>query len=93
MDDDTLRHEYVENDVGKVWMGSYQKPKSRGWVFGMYDDAVLPTVMLLLEKSLLQHTERGNPVQVARAISAIVSVSTVSTFKIMNFEGKKSKNI
>lgn len=61
--------------VGKVWMGSFKEPKGRRWVFGQYDDIVLPTVMYLLELSQLPHSDRGNPVHLTRAISAIVSIS------------------
>lgn len=73
LDKEDLRREYVLNDSGKVWMGSARQPRGRRWVFGQFDDAVLPAVALLLEKSNLPHSERGNPIAVSRAISAVVS--------------------
>lgn len=72
MDNEPQRKEYVMNDYGKLWYGSYRQPKGRRWVYGQFDDVVLPACMYLLERSGLAHSERGNPVQVVRAISAIV---------------------
>lgn len=66
-------NEYVLNDTGKVWMGSFRQPKGRRWVFGQFDDIVLPTVMYLLELSDLPHADRGNPIHLTRAISAIIN--------------------
>ncbi|XP_030751045.1 hemocyte protein-glutamine gamma-glutamyltransferase-like [Sitophilus oryzae] len=65
--------EYVLNEVGKIWCGTFKKPTGKHWVFGQFDDIVLPSAMLLLEKSGLPHSERGNPVMIARALSAIVN--------------------
>lgn len=73
MRDEKDRNEYISNDTGKVWMGSYRQPKGRRWVFGQYDDIVLPTVMYLLELSGLSHADRGNPVHLSRAISAVIN--------------------
>lgn len=72
MDDEELRQEYVLNDTGKVFMGSYQRPQGKQWIYGQFDDSVLPAAMLLLEIARLNHAERGNPIQVVRAISAAV---------------------
>lgn len=74
MDNESNRKEYILNDYGKVWYGSYRQPKGRRWVYGQFDDVVLPTCMYLLERSGLAHSERSNPIQVVRAISAIVSL-------------------
>ena len=61
--------------LGKVWMGSFKQPKGRRWVFGQYDDIVLPTVLYVLDLSQLPHSDRGNPIHLTRAISAIVSTN------------------
>ncbi|CAB0013405.1 unnamed protein product, partial [Nesidiocoris tenuis] len=74
LSNDDERNEYVLNDVGKVWMGSYKEPKGRRWVFGQFEDVVLPCTILLLELSDLPHEDRGNPILLARAISAVVSI-------------------
>lgn len=74
LENEAERQEYVMNDTGKLYMGTYREPKGRRWMFGQYDDAVLPTTMYLLERSTVAHADRGSPVQIARAISAIVSL-------------------
>lgn len=67
-----MRDEYLMNDNGKIYMGGFRSVKSRPWVFGQFDDCMLPTACLLLEMSRLTHSERGNPFKVARAISSMV---------------------
>ena len=72
LEDEDLRKEYVENDVGKVWQGTWRSYGGKPWVFGQFDDAVLPACCFVLQKSKLKPGERGNAVKVARAISAMV---------------------
>ena len=57
----------------KIWVGSYPTARGREWVFGQFDDAVLPACVLLLERSGLSPSAKGDPVQVSRAISKLVS--------------------
>lgn len=64
--------EYILADVGKIWMGSYRKARGREWVFGQYDDAVLPICVYLLERSGLMHSQRNNPIAVSRALTKMV---------------------
>ena len=48
----------------------------RPWVFGQHRDIVLPAVCHLLDhvaEPFLKPNERGDPVRVARALSAVVS--------------------
>jgi transglutaminase 1 len=73
LEGEALRQEYVLNESGKVWTGSSRRPEGKRWIFGQFDDVVLPAIVYLLELSKLKHTDRGNPVHMARAISAIVS--------------------
>lgn len=73
MEREEERNEYVLNETGKIWCGTFKNPTGKHWVFGQFDDIVLPAAMLLLEKSELPHSERGNPIMVTRAISAIVN--------------------
>ena len=65
--------EYVLSDVGKVYQGSYKEPIGRDWAFGQFEDSVLPAAVYLLDRSTLRPSERGSPVKVARAISAMVN--------------------
>ena len=48
----------------------------RPWIFGQHRDIVLPAVCHLLDnvaERFLKPNERGDPVRVARALSAVVS--------------------
>ena len=70
------RNEYVLSEVGKVYAGTHNKIAGRPWVFGQHRDIVLPAVCHLLDnvaEPFLKPTERGDPVRVARALSAVVS--------------------
>nr|CCQ25772.1 transglutaminase [Macrobrachium rosenbergii] len=73
MAEEPKREEYILNDVGKVWIGSYPTARGRHWVFGQFDDAVLPACILLMEKAKVSPENRGDPIRVARAISRIVN--------------------
>lgn len=73
MDNETNREEYVMNDKGKVYVGTYRKSRGRPWAYGQFDDVVLPVAVYILELSRVADPERGNPVQVVRGISAGVN--------------------
>jgi len=75
LDSEDLRREYVMNETGKVYVGTHNRPKGRRWVYGQFSDVALPVAQLLLEQSGLNPTERGNPVKVVRAISAIINAN------------------
>lgn len=72
LDSDSNRNEYVLNEQGKIWCGTWRQPKGRKWIFGQFDDVVLPACVFLLEQSGLEHSERRNPIRVSRAISGMV---------------------
>eukprot|EP00095_Tigriopus_kingsejongensis_P000537 maker-scaffold356_size197960-snap-gene-0.33 protein:Tk00537 transcript:maker-scaffold356_size197960-snap-gene-0.33-mRNA-1 annotation:"hypothetical protein TcasGA2_TC013507" len=65
--------EYVQNDVGKIWKGSYKQFHGRHFIYGQFEDFVLPACCYILDRSGLNAAERGNPIRVARAISAMVN--------------------
>ncbi|XP_045617264.1 hemocyte protein-glutamine gamma-glutamyltransferase [Procambarus clarkii] len=73
LDDETKREEYVINDKGKVYVGAYKKSRGRPWAYGQFDDVVLPVAVYILELSRVADSERGNPVQVVRGVSAGVN--------------------
>lgn len=72
MDNDDFRTEYIMNDNGKVFMGGFKSAKGRPWIYGQFEDSVLPAACVLLEMSKLSHSEWGNPAKVVRAISSMV---------------------
>lgn len=65
--------EYVLNDTGKVYTGSYKHPIGRDWAFGQFEEHVLPAAVDILDKSQLRPALRGCPIKVSRAISALVN--------------------
>ena len=68
------REEFVMTDVGKVYGGSHNNIQGRPWVFGQFRDSVLPAACHLLDHiSQLKASERGDPIKVCRAISAVVN--------------------
>ncbi|KAL1500916.1 hypothetical protein ABEB36_006335 [Hypothenemus hampei] len=73
MENEEEREEYVLNEIGKIWCGTFKQPNGKHWVFGQFDEIVLPAAVFLLEKSDLPHSERGNAVLVSRAISALIN--------------------
>ncbi|EFX87396.1 hypothetical protein DAPPUDRAFT_44050 [Daphnia pulex] len=75
LDNEELRREYLMNETGKVFVGTHHRPKGRRWVYGQFSDVALPAAQLLLEQSGLNPTERGNPVQVVRAIASIINAN------------------
>ncbi|XP_071527713.1 hemocyte protein-glutamine gamma-glutamyltransferase-like [Panulirus ornatus] len=75
MENEAQRAEYVTNENGKVYTGGSSYIHGRPWVYGQFDECVLPVACLLLDMSGLPHTERGNPVKVARAMSYMIQAS------------------
>jgi len=75
MENDEQRYEYVINDTGKIYTGGYRNVRGRPWVYGQFDECVLPAACVLLEMSGLSHSERGNPVKVSRAIASMIKAT------------------
>lgn len=73
MPETSLLDEYILSDVGKVWVGPFGSTRGREWVYGQFDQCVLPAAMLMLDRANLPHANRGDPIQVTRAISRAVN--------------------
>lgn len=87
MENDDWRREYVLNDVGKIFMGTWKQPHGRRWIYGQFTDVVLPACMFLLDKSNLTYAARANPIKVVRAISAMVNSADDSGVLTGNWSG------
>lgn len=74
LEDEKEREEYVLNDHGTLYMGTYKAPEGLAWVFGQFGALILPALTLLMEQAGLPHPARGSPVLMSRAISALVSI-------------------
>lgn len=81
------RQEYVLNDVGKIYIGSHAKPRGRKWIYGQFQESVLPAVMFMLDKTRLDITQRANVVKVARAVSAMVNSHDDNGLLVGNWSG------
>ena len=70
------KDEYVLNETGYLWYGSYKQIGYRPWNFGQFEDVVFDAVMYLLQDSddPVSDRDRGNPVIVSRKMSAAVNV-------------------
>ncbi|XP_059479361.1 hemocyte protein-glutamine gamma-glutamyltransferase-like [Neocloeon triangulifer] len=90
MENKSLLDEYVLTDVGKIWMGSRDQHHGRQWVFGQFDKAVLPAAMYVLEKTNLDHANRGNPILLSRAISKLVNSNDDAGVLVGNWSGEYS---
>ncbi|XP_018576112.1 hemocyte protein-glutamine gamma-glutamyltransferase isoform X2 [Anoplophora glabripennis] len=73
MENEDEREEYILNETGKIWCGTFKNPTGKHWIFGQFDEISLPAAVFLLEKSGLATEGRGSPVLIARALSAIIN--------------------
>lgn len=88
MEDAPQLDEYVLNDVGKVWVGPMGFTRGREWVFGQFDARVLPAAMLVLERTGLVHSERGDPVRMARALTKLVNANDDGGVLVGRWDGQ-----
>nr|CAD7437697.1 unnamed protein product [Timema bartmani] len=57
----------------RLWRGTADSPEGRPWVFGQFHHVVLPAITLLLAKFDMPCDTRGDPIELVRALSSIVS--------------------
>ncbi|XP_068120095.1 protein-glutamine gamma-glutamyltransferase E-like [Hyperolius riggenbachi] len=80
MEDENEKLEYVLNDSGIIYFGQKDSIKPMGWNFGQFEEGILETCLLILDKSLnhkenktLDCAKRDNPVYVGRVLSAMIN--------------------
>lgn len=93
MADEEERQEYVLQDQGRVYFGSSRKICSRPWYFAQFENPVLPCALLLLAKSNLKWENWGNPVLVARTLSAMVNNDDDEGLLVGNWSGNFSGGV
>ncbi|XP_070686853.1 protein-glutamine gamma-glutamyltransferase 2 [Pempheris klunzingeri] len=78
--DETLLQEYVMNEDGVIYMGSWDYIKSIPWNYGQFEDYVMDICFEILDnsKEALRNSEmdtehRSDPVYVSRMITAMVN--------------------
>ncbi|CAB4065564.1 TGM1 [Lepeophtheirus salmonis] len=66
--------EYIQNPTGKIWKGEPKNLSGRQWIYGQFEEMVLPAVCYIMDtKAPILDTERGDPIKVSRAISSVVN--------------------
>ncbi|PAA94585.1 hypothetical protein BOX15_Mlig026787g1 [Macrostomum lignano] len=87
------RQEYVLQDEGRVYFGSSRKIGSRPWYFAQFENPVLSCALLLLAKSSLKWENWGDPVLVARTLSAMVNNVDDDGLLVGNWSGNYSGGV
>ncbi|KXJ69067.1 hypothetical protein RP20_CCG000273 [Aedes albopictus] len=74
LEDETLREEYVLSDTTMIWRGCNRSFHPTVWKLGQFERDILECSFLLLSTvGRVSATYRGNPIRVARALSAAVN--------------------
>lgn len=81
------RQEFVLNEVGKIYIGSYSRPTGRKWTYGQFHTSVLSAVMYMLDKSRLDVNDRADVVKVSRYVSALVNSHDDNGLLVGNWSG------
>lgn len=74
MNEAELRDEYVLNEEGLMWRGSFSRQKVVPWVYGQFQKNILESsfnLILKIQRLALVHC--GDPIRVCRNLSAAVS--------------------
>ncbi|CAH1780528.1 unnamed protein product, partial [Owenia fusiformis] len=61
------------NETGRIWIGSSKNNRGRPWLFGQFEEQCLNAALYLLEISDLKDTSHGNPILVARKLTAMAN--------------------
>nr|BAD83843.1 transglutaminase [Physarum polycephalum] len=83
LDDEAFRNEYVLNEDGFIWVGSYFNYSARPWSFSQFNTKSLQAALLLLQK--IPVAERGDVVLVSRRLSALVNSNDDSGVLVGNW--------
>ncbi|RXN16944.1 glutamine gamma-glutamyltransferase [Labeo rohita] len=95
-----LRTEYVESDIGMLFIGSSCNVASRPWSFDQHEKGILDICMKLLQLSPQHQADmirdllnRSNPVYISRVISAMVNSNDDKGVLMGNWSGNYSDGV
>ena len=89
MESEEERTEYVMEDVGYLWYGSYKQIGKRPWNFGQFEDSSFDAALYLLQDQdyAVPDEERGNPIIVCRKMSAAINEQDDGGVLVGNWSG------
>lgn len=73
LEEEEQRQEYVLDDTGLIWVGTYRDNEPVPWNFGQYELCVLECAVYLLSNANLEAGARSDPVKLTRSLSALVN--------------------
>ncbi|RXN04719.1 glutamine gamma-glutamyltransferase [Labeo rohita] len=95
-----LRTEYVQSDIGMLFIGSSRNVASRPWSFDQHEKGILDICMKLLQLSPQHQADmrrdlqnRSNPVYISRVISAMVNSNDDKGVLMGNWSGHYSDGV
>ncbi|XP_063315178.1 protein-glutamine gamma-glutamyltransferase E-like [Pelobates fuscus] len=100
MTNEAERVEYVLNETGLVFIGSWNSQSSRQWDYGQFEDGVLDITLAILDKSLnagrnqLEDlSQRNSAMYISRVFSAMVNSNNDRGIVTGNWSGNYSGGI
>ncbi|KAF1371944.1 hypothetical protein PFLUV_G00276310 [Perca fluviatilis] len=67
------RNEYVLNDHGVMYQGSFDAVTTHDWVYGQFERGILDACIYILDASQMPISDRGNIIKVIRMGSAMIN--------------------
>nr|XP_041568788.1 protein-glutamine gamma-glutamyltransferase K [Taeniopygia guttata] len=83
--------EYVLNESGRIFYGTEEQIAERAWNYGQFEPGVLDACLFILDRRGMPHGARGDPVMVARVVSAMVNSLDDSGVLVGNWTGDYSQ--
>ncbi|XP_061300038.1 protein-glutamine gamma-glutamyltransferase K-like, partial [Pezoporus flaviventris] len=80
--------EYVLNESGRIFYGTEDQIVERSWNYGQFDQGVLDACLFILDRRGMPHSARGDPVMVARVVSAMVNSLDDNGVLVGNWTGR-----
>ncbi|XP_062454759.1 LOW QUALITY PROTEIN: protein-glutamine gamma-glutamyltransferase K [Rhea pennata] len=84
-------NEYVLNEAGRIFYGTEAQIAERAWNYGQFDAGVLEACLYILDRRGMPHSARGDPVMVARVVSAMVNSLDDNGVLVGNWTGDYSQ--